>query len=65
MSVFLVRQVGSAMTSVNFTTHDMGVLLGGLALVAVWKLISVYLLTVSMRVLGLFYNANKEKLGWF
>jgi hypothetical protein len=43
----------------------MGVLLGGLALVAVWKLVSVYLLTVSMRVLGLFYNANKEKLGWF
>jgi hypothetical protein len=28
-------------------------------------LVSVYLLCVTMRILGLFYNASKEKLGWF
>jgi hypothetical protein len=31
----------------------------------VWSFVSVYMLTVMMRVLGLFYNVNKEKLGWF
>ena len=28
-------------------------------------LVSVYLLCVNMRILGLFYNASKGKLGWF
>jgi hypothetical protein len=32
---------------------------------AVWSLISVYLLTVSMRILGLLYVTNKQKFGWF
>ena len=32
---------------------------------AVWCLTSVYLLTVSMRILGLLYVTNKQKFGWF
>jgi hypothetical protein len=27
--------------------------------------VSVYLLTVSMRILGLLYVTNKQKFGWF
>jgi len=32
---------------------------------AIWALVSVYLLTVSMRTLGLLYVTNKQKIGWF
>jgi len=32
---------------------------------AVWSLVSVYLLTLSMRILGLLYVTNKQKFGWF
>jgi len=28
-------------------------------------LLSMYLLTVSMRTLGLLYSCNKQKFGWF
>jgi hypothetical protein len=27
--------------------------------------LSVYLLTVTMRILGLFYNSSKQQLGWY
>jgi hypothetical protein len=30
----------------------------------IWSFISVYLLTVNMRILGLLYATQKEKLGW-
>ena len=29
-----------------------------------WSLTSVYLMTVSIRILGLLYLTQKEKLGW-
>jgi hypothetical protein len=29
-----------------------------------WSLASLYLLTVSMHILGLLYVTKKEKLGW-
>jgi hypothetical protein len=69
MSVFAVRQLGSLASGVagefTFETRDMSVLFLALGVQAIWAFISVYLLTVSMRMLGLFYNANKEKLGWY
>jgi len=30
-----------------------------------WTFASVYLLTISMRVLGLLYVSKKHTLGWF
>jgi len=32
---------------------------------ALWSFMSVYLLTVGMRILGLLYLTKKDKLGWF
>jgi hypothetical protein len=34
------------------------------ALSALWALISIYLLTVTMRILGVLYVTKKHKLGW-
>ena len=69
MSVFAIRQVGSVMSAVagevSFATRDMSVLFMTMGGQAIWKFVTVYLLTISMRVLGLFYNSNREKLGWF
>jgi hypothetical protein len=31
----------------------------------IWSFISVYLLTVNTRILGLLYLTQKEKLAWF
>jgi hypothetical protein len=31
----------------------------------IWSFVSVYLLTVNMRILGLLYLTQKEKLGWY
>ena len=33
--------------------------------VSFWNLASVYLLTVNMRIMGLLYLTQKEKLGWY
>ena len=46
-------------------THNMSKLFGYLALSAVWGVVSLYLLTVTVRLLGLLYFTSKEKLGWF
>jgi hypothetical protein len=46
-------------------TRDMSMLFLTFGVRAVWSLISVYLLTVSMRILGLLYVTNKQKFGWF
>jgi hypothetical protein len=69
LGVFGVRQLGSLISggagTVALRTHDKNMFLAALAFQAVWALLSVYLLTVTMRILGLFYNASKKKLGWF
>ena len=69
MGVFGIRQLGNMMsgvaTGVSFSTRDMSVLFMALGFRAVWSFISVYLLTVSMRILGLLYITKKHKLGWF
>jgi hypothetical protein len=69
MSVFGFRQMGNLLSgvagSVSLSTHDISVFFIALGVQAAWAFLSVYLLTVNMRVLGLLYNANKEKFGWF
>jgi hypothetical protein len=69
LTVFGVRQLGSILSSgagnITLTTKDMSVLLMALGFKMLWALASIYLLTVTMRILGLFYNSNKDKLGWF
>ncbi|HEY3857064.1 MAG TPA: hypothetical protein VGO67_21990 [Verrucomicrobiae bacterium] len=67
--VFGVRQLGNILSgtagTVTFRTHDMNVFFMAIAYQAIWALLSVYLLTVMMRILGLFYNSTKKQLGWF
>ena len=69
MVVFGVRQLGNMMAGaaegVSFSTRDMSVLFMALGFRAIWSFVSVYLLTVSMRILGLLYITKKHKLGWF
>ncbi len=47
------------------STRKMSVLFTSLGIQAVWSFISIYLLTVNMRILGLLYVTKKEKFGWF
>ena len=69
MGIFAIRQFGSLATifaqSATYSTKSMSTLFLSLGLRAVWSLASVYLLTVSMRTLGLLYVTNKRKFGWF
>jgi hypothetical protein len=46
-------------------TKDMSTLFISIGIKCAMGLISVYLLCVTMRILGLFYNSSKDKLGWF
>jgi len=46
-------------------THSMPKLFGFLGSWAFWNFVQVYLLAVTMRILGLLYLSKKQKLGWF
>jgi hypothetical protein len=67
--VFGVRQGGTMLSSSAghdiLTTKDMSTLYTAFGIKAVVGLVGVYLLIVTMRILGLFYNSSKDKLGWF
>jgi len=67
--VFALRFAGdlasSGAGSLAFSTRDMSTLLMILAGRAFWSFCSIYLLTVTMRILGLLYVAKKRKFGWF
>lgn len=69
VGILAVRQFGSLATvfaqSASYSTKSMSTLFLSLGFRAVWSLASVYLLTVSMRTLGLLYVTNKRKFGWF
>jgi len=69
LSVFGVRMLGNMMSGlaggVSLSTRDMSVLFMFMGIKALWAFASVYLLTVSMRILGLLYVAKKHKFGWF
>jgi hypothetical protein len=69
IGVFALRQFGDFAAyfagATSYSTKSMSTLYEIFALRAVWCLVSVYLLTVSMRTLGLLYVTNKQKFGWF
>lgn len=69
VGVYGVRLLGNMASSlagdVALSTRDMSTLMISLGVQGVWALISVYLLTVSMRILGLLYISRKHKFGWF
>ena len=69
MSVFGLRKLGDRMSGVaggvSLHTRDMSVLFISLGVQAAWAFANIYLLTVSMRILGLLYITKKHKLGWF
>ncbi len=69
IGLYALRQFGGVAAIVaggrGHATRDMSVLFLTFGLRAVWSLVSVYLLTVSMRILGLLYVTNKQKFGWF
>lgn len=68
-SIFGFQQIGdlisSAAGSVAFTTTDMKLMFMAFGLRIIWSFISIYLLTVNMRIMGLLYLTQKEKLGWY
>jgi pSer/pThr/pTyr-binding forkhead associated (FHA) protein len=55
----------SAVPTNMMFTKDMSTLLTSMGIKAAVGVVTVYLLCVTMRILGLFYNASKQKLGWF
>lgn len=69
VGVFGLRQLGDLtmvfLQAEGYATRSMNVLLVTLGIRAFWSFAEVYLLTVSMRVLGLLYLTNKDKFGWF
>jgi hypothetical protein len=69
VGVYMLRLLGDALAggaqSVGYHTRDMSVMFLTFGLRAVWSLIRMYLLVVSMRTLGLLYVTNKHKFGWF
>jgi hypothetical protein len=68
VSIFGIQQIGNILAAgsktTTFTTTDMSVMFIAIGFRMIWSFISVYLLTVNMRILGLLYAAQKEKLGW-
>ena len=66
--VFGLRPIGDLILPLLFprglSTHSMPKLFAYLAASGFWSLVSLYLLTVGMRILGLLYLTKKEKLGW-
>jgi hypothetical protein len=69
MTVFGFRKLGDSLSSVaggvSLHTRDMSMLFISLGVQAAWGFANIYLLTVSMRILGLLYITKKHKLGWF
>jgi hypothetical protein len=67
--VFGIRQLGGMISGgagkVMVRTHSWNMFYATVGYQMVWALVSVYLLVVTMRLLGLFYNSSKQKLGWY
>ena len=67
--VFGLRLLGDSlsgeMESVSLRTRKMSTLFMSFGVRAIWSFASVYLLTISMRILGLLYVTKKHKFGWF
>ena len=67
--VFGIRRFGAlasgVATTVSLRTHNVHTFMVAAAVQMVLAFLSVYLLTVTMRILGLFYNSSKQQLGWY
>lgn len=67
-AVVVFTKVGDILMIVLFPkgmlTQSIGELIAMFAVKFVWGLISLYLLTVNTRILGLLYLCKKDKLGW-
>lgn len=67
--VFALRFAGDLVSrtagGIAFSTRDISTVLFIFAGRAFWSLCSIYLLTVTMRILGLLYVAKKRQFGWF
>jgi hypothetical protein len=57
--------ISGLMEDVSATTRDMSMLLVSFGIRIVWIFLSVYLLSVGSRVLGMLYVSRKKTLGWF
>ena len=68
-SIFGIGQLGNIIMGfvegLTFSTRSSGVFFLSLGMLAAWSFVSVYLLTVNMRILGLLYLTNKAKFGWY
>lgn len=68
-SIFGFQKLGDIIAGeagdVSLSTSSMSVMFMAFGLKICWNFLSVYLLTVSMRILGVLYVAEKDKLGWF
>ncbi len=68
-SIFGVQKLGDMIAggagSVSLTTRSMSTMFMAFGFQAVWSFLSVYLLSVNMRILGLLYVAKKDVLEWF
>ena len=68
-SIFGVQRLGDMIaggaSDVSLTTRSMSTLFMAFGFQAVWSFLSVYLLSVNMRILGLLYVAKKDVLEWF
>jgi hypothetical protein len=64
-----VRQLGTFISggaaAVSLTTRHVNTFMMAAGVQMILGLVSVYLLVVTMRILGLFYNSSKQKLGWY
>lgn len=69
IGVYGIRQLADFIMAdaarVSLSTSNMTVLFASFGIRALFSLANVYLLTVSIRILGLLYVSKKEKLGWF
>ena len=69
IAILAVRTLGGTMASVagnvSMTTRSESVMFASFAVRAVLAFLSVYLLTVNMRVLGLLYLTKQDKLNWY
>jgi hypothetical protein len=67
--VFGIRELGDVLSSTakqaGLTTRDMSTLFITFGVRIFWTLLSVYLLTVGMRILGTLYLTRKRQLAWF
>jgi len=69
LAVYGVSWLGDMLSSAAgmaiLQTHNHQVFFASIAFKMVWGVLDVYLLTVTMRILGLFYNSCKNQLGWY